>query len=127
MILFHAYSSPFPGQYILSVYIAWAGAPNLLPTAQAVLASISCQTQLRPAEPVSVKAAKPGTKRNAGKGGEGDSLKDYNAQLGTQWAHSASGQHYLLDRASQWNDNGPDGPGYYAKIGNSMEKLTTGW
>jgi hypothetical protein len=33
----------------------------------------------------------------------------------------------VLDRATQWNDNGPDGPGYYIKGGNDLEKLTPGW
>lgn len=60
--------------------------------------------------------------------GEDDSLKDYNAQLGTQWAHSPStGRRFLLDHARDWNDNGPQGPGYYVKSGNSYEKLENGW
>ena len=28
---------------------------------------------------------------------------------------------------TQWNDNGPDGPGYYIKSGDTFEKLTPGW
>ncbi|MEI6669591.1 MAG: hypothetical protein WCP29_15695 [Acidobacteriota bacterium] len=120
--LHHAYAGPAPGQYILTVFLAWAdrSAANQLPTAQAVMISIDCQTQLRPPPPSS-----PG----GGPGGrsENGSMKDYNVQLGSQWAHSATGQHYPLDYATQWNDNGPDGPGYYIKSGNSYEKLTPGW
>ena len=68
---------------------------------------------------------KPGSASS--KRSRGD-LADYNAQLGTQWAHSPStGQHYLLDNATQWNANGPDGPGYYRPAGNSYEKLEVGW
>jgi len=80
--LSHAYDGPAPGQYALSSFIAWVdrGAVSLLPTAQAVMASI----------------------------------------------HSSTGRSYLHDRATQWNDNGPDGPRYYIKSGNSYEKLTPG-
>ena len=121
--LFHAYDGPAPGQYVLSSFIAWVdrGAVSLLPTAQAVMASIHCQTQLRPVE-MSTPTARPTSRRSS----ESDALKDYNVQLGTQWAHSSTGRSYLLDRATQWNDNGPDGPGYYIKSGNSYEKLTPG-
>ena len=121
--LSHAYDGPAPGQYVLSSFIAWVdrGAVSLLPTAQAVMASIHCQTQLRPVE-MSTPTARPTSRRSS----ESDALKDYNAQLGTQWAHSSTGRSYLLDRATQWNDNGPDGPGYYIKSGNSYEKLTPG-
>jgi hypothetical protein len=121
--LFHAYDGPAPGQYVLSSFIAWVdrGAVSLLPTAQAVMASIHCQTQLQPVE-MFTPTARPTSRRSS----ESDALKDYNAQLGTQWAHSSTGRSYLLDRATQWNDNGPDGPGYYIKSGNSYEKLTPG-
>ena len=121
--LSHAYDGPAPGQYVLSSFIAWVdrGAVSLLPTAQAVMASIHCQTQLQPVE-MSTPTARPTSRRSS----ESDALKDYNAQLGTQWAHSSTGRSYLLDRATQWNDHGPDGPGYYIKSGNSYEKLTPG-
>jgi hypothetical protein len=121
----HTYNGPAQGQYILSVFLAWTdrGAANQLPVAEAAMISISCQTQLRPPPPPSAPGRRPGS----GAGGEADNLKDYNMQLGTQWAHSSTGTNYLLDYASQWNDNGPDGPGYYIKSGNSYEKLTPGW
>jgi PDZ domain-containing protein len=121
--LYHAY--PLPQEtYILSLFMAWVdrSATNLLPTAQAVMVSINCQTQLRPVE-TTFSGSRPGARGGA----ESDKLKDYNVQLGTQWAHSSTGQHFLLDYATQWNDTGPDGPGYYIKSGNSHEKLTPGW
>jgi hypothetical protein len=122
--LYHAYPGWAQGTYILSVFIAWVdrSAMSLLPTAQAVMVSINCHTQLRPVE-TSFRGSRPGAPRDS----ESEKLKDYNVQLGTQWAHSSTGQHYLLDYATQWNDTGPDGPGYYIKSGNSYEKLTTGW
>jgi hypothetical protein len=72
-------------------------------------------------------APPPSRAGSRGASAESDKLKDYNVQLGTQWAHSSTGRHYLLDHATQWNDTGPDGPGYYIKSGNSYEKLTPGW
>jgi len=60
-------------------------------------------------------------------GGETDDLEGYNSQLGTQYVHSPStGQNYLVDRTAAWNDTGPDGPGFYRKVGNSYEKLEAG-
>jgi hypothetical protein len=90
-------------------------------------AKSSCQTQLRPSEPTG-KLPRPGDVGGKSNNAD-DSMKDYNVQLGTQWAHSGStGEHYLLDYATQWNDNGPDGPGYYRSTGaNSYEKLENGW
>lgn len=126
--VYRSYPAPLAGQYILSVYLAWAdgGAATLLPAAEAVMASIDCRTQLKP-PPLMTTADRPRPGAAAKKSSRGD-LADYNAQLGTQWAHSPStGRHYLLDNATQWNANGPDGPGYYAKSGNSYEKLEVGW
>ena len=127
-MLYKAYPGPEPGQYILSMFIAWAdrSAAGLLPSAEAVMVSIYCNTRLRPAEPPTA-LPRPGG-RVGGARSEDDSLKDYNAQLGSQWATSpVTGKHYLLDYASQWNSNGPDGPGYYAPSGNGVEKLKNGW
>jgi hypothetical protein len=46
--LYHAYPGPARGQYILGSHLAWVdkSVARLLPTAQAVMASIQCQTQL---------------------------------------------------------------------------------
>lgn len=129
VVLMKAYQIPMPGQYVLSTYFAWAdrSSPHLLDIAKAVLSTVSCTTHIRPSEPL-VTAPRPGNPKLRRRGDESDDLQDYNAQLGTQWATSPStGEHYLLDHATQWNDTGPDGPGYYRKAGNSYEKLNTGW
>jgi hypothetical protein len=128
-VLYHAYPAATPGQYVLSTYFAWVdrGATDLLPIAEAVLTTISCQTQLRPPPPSSTSSASNTSSAGSSGNDEDDRLKDYNMQLGTQWAHDGVGRNYLLDYASQWNDNGPDGPGYYVKNGNDVEKLTPGW
>jgi len=59
--------------------------------------------------------------------GEAGELEGYNAQRGTQYAHSPStGQNFLLDRSTAWNDNGTQGAGYYRSVDNSYEKLAVG-
>lgn len=131
-VLYHVFPAPMPGQYVIGNYYAAVDrrAANLLPTAQAVMTSIRCQTHLRPSQPTPPgKLPRPGDVKIWSPGTEEGSLRDYNVQLGTQWAHSPStGEHFLLDYATQWNSSGPDGPGYYRKTGsNSWEKLATGW
>lgn len=49
----------------------------------------------------------------------------FNAELGTGWAHDGAGHNYALD-VGDWNDAGPDGPGYYATIGDDRLKLEPG-
>ena len=127
--LTHVFPAPAQNQYILAIYLAWVdrSAANLLPTAEAVMASISCTTQLRPS-PQTGPLPRPGDTGHRTGNSETDSLQDYNAQLGSQWATSPStGDHFLLDYATQWNSNGPDGAGYYRMAGNSLEKMNTGW
>jgi len=125
-VLYHVYPASTPGYYIISVFLAWSdrSAAAQLPVAEAVMVSINCQTKLRPVPNTPPPGPGGGTR---GARSEDDHLKDYNAQTGKQWATSSTGRHYLLDYASQWNDNGPDGAGYYSKSGNSWEKLTPGW
>lgn len=113
--------------YTESVYFAITDAS--VPKARQMIApgvavSIRCATQLIPSRmPDPVRGGKNG-KARPGCGGEGN-LRSYNAQLGTQAAHSASGTNYLLDPATDLRD-GPQGPGYYATAGNSIEKLQLG-
>jgi hypothetical protein len=136
IVVYRVYPAPAgypPGSYIISLRIAVADRQKWDADGQriaaGVAASINCTTMLtrsrgpdtdlpRPGDP-------PGMRR---RGGETDDLADYNAQLGTQWVRSEStGERYLVDHASAWNENGPDGPGYYRKSGNTYEKLTPGF
>ena len=93
--------------------------------AAGVAVSLRCQTQLIP-----VRFDPPGTraKRSARVGcGTGGTLRGYNRELGTQYAHSPStGRNYLLDPSTDWQENGPQGPGYYRGVGNGYEKLELG-
>jgi len=123
-----------PTAYVESAYFAmgtksaWAKR-RLLPVGVAV--SIRCSTRLipvtssGPSESSGENEPYKGNYHVSGYGcGEGN-LRGYNNQLGWQYAHTSSGTNYLLD-SSDWNDTGPDGPGYYAQVGNSTEKLDLG-
>jgi hypothetical protein len=118
------------GSYIISLRIALAsneGPANALNTAVGVSASINCTTGLEVRNNGNTQLPRPGDVFDKRRKSEANDLTDYNSQLGTQYAHSPStGQNYLLDRATQWNDHGPDGPGYYRQVGNTTEKLVPG-
>lgn len=133
MIVYRMYPAPMGfgnGSYIISLRMAMAprsASPRDLNTAIGVAASINCTTVFVPAKNGDVPLPRPGDAFDRKRHTETGDLTDYNVQLGSQYAHSPStGQNYLLDRATQWNDNGPDGPGYYRTVGNSTEKLTPG-
>lgn len=118
----------YPQTYIESFYVAIANkaqAGAALPVAGGVAVSIRCQTQLIPVRYDPPGRGKGGNSpRGCGYGGE---LKGYNKELGWQYAHSAStGENFLLDAATQWQENGPQGAGYYRSSGNSYEKLELG-
>lgn len=57
---------------------------------------------------------------------ESNPLKDYNAQLGTQWFHDDLGNRYNVD-PNQATVNGPQGEGVYKVNGNDVTKLTPGF
>jgi hypothetical protein len=127
-ILYHVFPAPLgsaPGSYILSTYVAYSAQnrKDLFKMAEGVMTTLRCTTQLHAPQPG------PSDRRPGSSGSQNDEFKDYNAQTGTQWAHSPStGKNYLLDATTDWNQNGPDGPGYYRKTGsNSYEKLENGW
>jgi|GEM_PF-1615223 len=118
----------YPQTYIESFYVAIANkarAGTALPVASGVAVSIRCQTQLIPVRYDPPDNEKGGdSPPGCGYGGE---LKGYNKELGWQYAHSPStGENFLLDAGTQWNENGPEGAGYYRPSGNSYEKLELG-
>ena len=51
---------------------------------------------------------------------------NYNTQLGTEEAHNASTGENFTFTQDAWNETGPQGPGYYIKIGNNNVKLSPG-
>ena len=59
-------------------------------------------------------------------GGEGDS--EYNVRLEKEYCHDpATGQNYWVGPRSDWDRNGPQGPGYYTRNGNDVTKLQPGY
>jgi hypothetical protein len=137
LVVYRVYPAPpglGAGSYIISLRIATADRRTWDTGGQrvavGVAASIACTTMLDASRTRNIDLPRPGdppSMRNR-KSGETNELADYNVQLGTQWVHSEStGQSYMVDAASAWNENGPDGPGYYRKSGNSYEKLTPGF
>jgi hypothetical protein len=128
VVLYHVYPAAM-GQYIISEYFAWAplGDAAQLSLAEAVMTSLQCTSSVRPppAPIYTPHSSVPNRKHSSGSAEE-DSMKDYNSILGTQWAHDSTGRLYYLDRATQWSETGPDGPGYYAGTGVNKHKLTPG-
>lgn len=128
VVFYRIYPGAAPQFYTESVYFAIADASvprarRAIPAGVAV--SIRCATQLVPTADSgpSSRTGKKGEKR-PGCGGEGN-LRGYNMQLGTQYAHTETGSNYLFD-ISDYHNTGPDGPGYYKMVGNSLTKLELG-
>ncbi len=130
VVFYHIYPGPTAQTYVESVYSSLAqkslGRVGVAITA-GVAVSFRCASQL---VPVPYTPARPSaaSKRQARAGcGHGGNLRGYQKELGTQYAHSpTTGQNFLLDPTTQWNETGPDGPGYYRTAGNSYEKLELG-
>ena len=126
VVFYHIYPGASPQYYTESVYFAISDAS--LPRARRAIApgvavSIRCVTQLVPSQaPDTGRTGKKGPR--AGCGGE-PNLRGYNQQLGTQYAHTAGGDNFLYD-ISDYRNTGPDGPGYYKMLGNSLTKLEPG-
>jgi hypothetical protein len=83
----------------------------------AVALSIRCTVQLRP---------------SGGTGGRDRTDDDkvessYNQQLGMEYAHdAATGENYWVSPSTDWQNDGPEGPGYYKRSGNDLRKLSPG-
>jgi hypothetical protein len=51
----------------------------------------------------------------------------YNMQLGMEYAHDPdTGENYWVSPSKDYNQNGPEGPGYYIRVGNDTKKLVSG-
>jgi hypothetical protein len=128
LVFYHVYPGAGPQFYVESIYMALAHkrlGPAGVRTAAGVAVSLRCQTQLIPVrfDP----PASTGKRAARTACGTGGNLRGYNKELGTQYAHSPStGQNFLFDPATDWRENGPEGPGYYRSAGNSFEKLELG-
>ncbi len=89
-----------------------------------VAASIRCTKHLFPAQESSARQPKGSSKDQVD---EELSTKREEAMMGFQNVYSpATGQHWEASY-SDYNPTGPDGPGYYRRVGNSYEKLNEGF
>jgi hypothetical protein len=87
------------------------------PVAVAIATTIRCTVQLR----------SPYGGGGGASGGASREETTYNQQLGTEYAHDpATGQNYLMNHATDYLQNGPQGPGYYTQVGNEYRKLEPG-
>src|SRR5262249_3929256 len=124
-----------PQGYLLLMRVALADSRQHEGIAGAVASTIQCNAQFKPpaggyaqVQPRAPSAA-TGTSAacQAGRCSDSDLAGTYNVQLGTGYVHSATGQNFLVDPATDYHSTGPDGPGYYRQVGNTLEKLTPGW
>jgi len=133
-LYYRFYLAPDPGGYGLIMRIALAqGDRKAVGIAGGVAAATRCQAIVIP-QPIG-----NDTDRGAAHGAgaskscedqgncdDGDLAGTYNAQLGTGWVHDSLGRNYNVDVTTDYDDNGPDGPGYYAMVDGTREKLQGG-
>ena len=128
-ILLYRFRVPDPGGFGVVMRIAAAPAGDLHATgvAGAVATATRCAATVHPPTgPVWHAPREEHGAGSTGRGGGGDIVGDYNAQLGTGWVHDDAGNNYNVDVAGDWSENGPDGPGFYKRNGNDGTKLQPG-
>lgn len=114
-----------PGGYglIFRIAIGKAGDEHSVGVAGAAAAAIRCNALLHPSDGPVYHAPRDtahGADRTGG-GSDSDLAGTYNAQLGTGWVHDpGTGQNYNVDVTTDWNETGPDGPGYYKPNGTKL-------
>lgn len=127
--LYQAIETGDPTNYILAYRMGWTEASRWDQEKHVVYdiaASIRCTKHLFPAQESASSRREP---RGSSKDqvDEDISTKREEAMLGFQNVYSPStGQHWEASY-SDYNPTGPDGPGYYRRVGNSYEKLNEGF
>lgn len=104
-----------------AVPAAW---PRDAAAASAVSRSIRCNVPLRPSSfDYTTGLGESGRRR----GGGSSSGSDYSRWTGMESAHDAgTGENYWVEAGRDWRDNGPRGPGYYARINGEDRLLAPG-
>ncbi len=134
VLYYRFFLAPDPGGYGLVMRIALArGDRHAVAEAGGVAAATRCQAVVIP-QPIGNdtdrgSAHGAGTSKACAEQGscdDSDLAGTYNTQLGTGWVHDSVGRNYNVDVTSDYDDNGPDGPGYYASVGGTREKLQPG-
>lgn len=125
--LYQTFETGDPNNYIVAYRMGsteagkWEQSKNLV---YDVAASIRCTKHLFPAQESSAREPKGSSKDQIE---EELSTKREEAMMGFQNVYSPStGQHWEASY-SDYNPTGPDGPGYYRRVGNSYEKLNEGF
>lgn len=92
--------------------------------ASAVARSIRCNVPLRPSTADFTSGLSDAGKSRRNKA-EGDA--EYSRWLGMEHYHDErTGQNYWVSPSRDWNDTGPEGPGYYTRSGGELRKLAPG-
>lgn len=104
--------------------------PNLWPSriqeAAAVARSVRCNVPNVP--PAPDPPSLNHREQRAGANGPKDDDTLYNRWLDKEYYHnSQTGENYWVSPSEDWVQNGPDGPGYYARSGNATVKLDPGY
>ncbi|HYW70514.1 MAG TPA: hypothetical protein VE961_05740 [Pyrinomonadaceae bacterium] len=126
-VLYQAFNTNDPNTYIMALRMGstdaakWDQNKNI---AYDVAASIRCTKHLFPAQENSTREPKGSSKDDIERE---MSRKRQEATMGFQNVYSPStGEHWEASY-SDYNATGPDGPGYYRRVGNSYEKLNEGF
>ena len=125
--LYQVFDSGDPSTYIIALRMGstdaakWEQNKNI---AYDVAASIRCTKHLFPAQESRSREPKGSSKDDIERE---ISRKRQEAMMGFQNVYSpTTGQHWEASY-SDYNATGPDGPGYYRRVGNSYEKLNEGF
>jgi hypothetical protein len=125
--LYQVFDSGDPNTYIIALRMGstdaakWEQNKNI---AYDVAASIRCTKHLFPAQESRAREPRGSSKDDIERE---MSRKREEATMGFQNVYSPStGQHWEASY-SDYNATGPDGPGYYRRVGNSYEKLSEGF
>jgi hypothetical protein len=117
---------PFPGQPLVAIRYAYTRIGFWVARgaeASAVVRSIHCNI---PNVPPTPDPPALNSRPRGAQGGEGDS--DYNQWLEKENYHNPqTGENYWVSPTSDWDQNGPEGAGYYARSGNDVVKLKPGY
>ena len=118
-----------PGGYVLSVYIGGGSSANVkrsVPMAMAVATTIQCATQFTPPPPNDFHPSR-GARCFGSECSERDAASsDANAILGTRYVHDPNTGEGFYVSNDAWEENGPQGPGFYKRNGNDVTKLADG-
>ncbi len=126
-VLYQTFETGDPSSYIVAYHMGgtdaskWEENKNVV---YDVAASIRCTKHLFPAQKSSTRRPQGSSKDKID---EELSIKRQEATMGFQNVYSPStGEHWEASY-SDYNSTGPDGPGYYRRVGNSYEKLNEGF